>query len=116
MFVVPNVFWKVVFSSAFNVETSRIKSLGMPILDYFKYSNGYNNLEKILNKSLNKYKKIIMYMPTFKNGFNHNDITIDNGNIFNFKENFEINRLNEYLKSNNYLLCVKNHPGDTKKL
>ncbi|MFR3155803.1 MAG: CDP-glycerol glycerophosphotransferase family protein [Christensenellales bacterium] len=116
LFIVPNDFWRVVYSSIFNVEMNRIKSLGMPILDYFKYSNGYNNLEKVLNKSLNKYKKIIMYMPTFKNGFNHNDITIDNGNIFNFKENFEINHLNEYLKSNNYLLCVKKHPGDTKKL
>lgn len=58
LFIVPNDFWRVVYSSIFNVEMNRIKSLGMPILDYFKYSNGYNNLEKVLNKSLNKYKKL----------------------------------------------------------
>lgn len=116
LFVVPNDFWRIIYSSIFKTEVTRIKSLGMPILDYFKNSDGKNNLKKVLGMDIDCYKKIIMYMPTFKNGFNHNDINIDNENVFNFKENFELNELNNYLKDNNYLLCVKKHPGDMKNI
>lgn len=116
LFVVPNDFWRIIYSSIFKTEITRIKSLGLPILDYFKNSDGKTNLKKIVNKDISKYKKIIMYMPTYKNGFNHNDINIDNNNLFNFNENFELNMLNKYLKENNYLLCVKKHPGDMKNL
>ena len=38
-------------------------------LDYFKNSNGRKNISKVLNIDCSKYKKIIIYMPTFKKGF-----------------------------------------------
>lgn len=115
-FIVPNDFWKVIFGATFKVENKRIKKLGMPILYYFKYSNGKENLSKVININIEKYDKIIMYMPTYKKGFNHNDVTIDNNNIFNFKEDFDVEELDKYLKENNYLLCIKKHPGDSKDI
>lgn len=110
--IVPNDFWKIIFSATFNVECNRIKSLGMPLFDYFAYSNGTENLSKVLETDIKKYKKIIMYMPTYKKGFNHEDISLINDkNIFNFEEYNEY-ELDRFLKENNYLLCVKRHPGD----
>lgn len=113
--IVPNDYWKVIFASTFHVESKRIKSLGLPILDYFKYSDGRKNLAKILNIDINKYKKIIFYMPTYKKGFNHNDVdNLNVNNIFNF-EKYHEEDLDKFLKENNYLLCVKRHPGEKNK-
>ena len=111
-FIVPSEFWKVVWGAIFKVEKTRIKSLGMPIFDYFKNSDGKSNLSKVLNKSVTKYKKIIMYMPTFRKGFNHDDILNDNNNVFNIKNDYNYEKLNEFLNKNNYLLCIKMHPGE----
>ena len=108
----PSDFWQTVFSAMFHVECNRIKSLGMPLFDYFVHSDGKSNLSKLLNTDVSKYSKLIMYMPTYKNGFNHNDVTNVNGeNVFNF-EKYDERELDDYLKKYNYLLCVKRHPGD----
>jgi len=115
-FIVPSDFWKVIYGAKFRVEATRIKSLGMPILDYFNNADGKANLSKILDKDINKYKKIIMYMPTFKKGFNHNDVKNISKNIFNFKEEYSEEELNDFLKEKNYLLCIKKHPGEKAKL
>lgn len=111
-FIVPSDFWKVIYGATFKVESTRIKNLGMPILDYFINSKGLENLEKILKMRVDSYEKIIMYMPTFKQGFNHSDVINISNNIFNFKTEYDENKLNEFLKKNNYLLCVKKHPGE----
>lgn len=115
-FIVPSEFWKVIFGAVFKVEYSRIKSFGMPILDYFNNSNGLNNLQKILNKELKSYDKIIMYMPTFKQGFNHKDVSVISNNIFNFEEVYDEKILDNFLKEKNYLLCIKRHPGEQASL
>jgi len=115
-FIVPSEFWKTIFGAIFKVEYNRVKSLGMPILDYFKYSDGKNNLSKLLDKDLSMYKKIIMFMPTFKQGFNHNDVCNISSNIFNFIDKYDEKDLDDYLIKNNYLLCIKKHPGDKSKI
>lgn len=110
--ITPSDFWNVIFSTMLHVECKRIKSLGMPLFDYFVNSDGKGNLSKVLKTDVNKYKKIMMYMPTYKKGFNHNDVeNVNTENVFNF-EKYNENELDEYLKKNNYLLCVKRHPGD----
>ncbi|MGN1268879.1 MAG: CDP-glycerol glycerophosphotransferase family protein [Candidatus Aphodocola sp.] len=114
-FIVPSEFWKIVWGAIFKVEYSRIKSLGMPIFDYFKNSDGKSNLSRVLNIDIKKYNKIIMYMPTFRQGFNHNDINNLTDNIFNIKNDYDDKKLNEFLSKNNYLLCIKPHPGELSK-
>ena len=115
-FIVPSEFWKTIFGAIFKVEYNRIKDLGMPILDYFKYSDGRKNLSKLLNRDLSKYKKIIMFMPTFKQGFNHSDVEHVSNNIFNFNKEYDEELFDKFLRDNNYLLCIKKHPGDISKL
>lgn len=115
-FVVPSEFWKIIYGAIFKVENTRIKDFGMPLLDYFNNSDGKQNLEKVLDKDIKSYEKIIMYMPTFKQGFNHEDIKNVSKNIFNFKENYNEKELNDFLKENNYLLCIKKHPGELADL
>ena len=56
-----------------------------------------------------------MYMPTFRQGFNHNDINNLTENIFNIKNDYDDKKLNEFLSKNNYLLCIKPHPGELSK-
>lgn len=110
--IVPSDFWKVMFAAKLHVECDRIKSLGMPLFDYFTKSDGKTNLQKVIDKDLTKYKKIIFYMPTYKKGFNHDDVkNVNYKNIFNFEE-YDEEELDLYLKKNKYLLCVKRHPGD----
>lgn len=110
--IVPNDFWKVIFAAKLHVQCSRVKSLGMPIFDYFKDSDGKDNLSNVLGVNVKKYNKVIVYMPTFKKGFNHNDVEkVNTENIFNF-EKYNEKKLDDYLKENNYLLCVKRHPGE----
>lgn len=115
-FIVPSDFWKVVWGAIFKVEFSRIKSLGMPIFDYFINSNGKENLSKVLKLDLTNYKKIIVYMPTFRKGFNHNDINNLYDNVFNIKKGYDETKLNSFLEKNNYLLCIKLHPGESSKI
>ncbi len=115
-FIVPSDFWKVVWGAIFKVEFSRIKSLGMPIFDYFINSNGKENLSKVLKLDLTNYKKIIVYMPTFRKGFNHNDINNSYNNVFNIRKGYDETKLNSFLEKNNYLLCIKLHPGELSKI
>ena len=110
--IVPSDFWKVIFSSIFNVEGDRIKSLGLPLLDEIKNSEGKKNINNILNIDIDKYKKVILYAPTFKSGCGRTlESKINPNNIMDLKE-YSDEKLNKYLENNNYLLIVKRHPSE----
>ncbi len=111
-FIVPTEFWRIIFAATFNINYERILNLGLPLFDEIIYSNGKDNLSKILGIDVNKYKKIIMYMPTFKMGCGRT-LLLDNNkkNILNLKE-YKEEKLLKYLEENNYLLIIKRHPSD----
>ena len=110
-FIVPSSFWKVIFSSLFKVEPNRILDIAYPKLDYFVKCDGKTNLNKILNIDVEQFKKIIYYMPTFKNGCGRKESKLNVSNIFNF-ENYDEKVLLNYLESKGYLLCIKHHPSE----
>ncbi len=110
--VVPSELWRSLFSSMFNINVQRILPLGLPLLDEIKYSNGKENLNKVLGVDVNKYKKIIMYMPTFKKGCGRKlESSYSKNNIINLPDYSDDDLIN-YLEKNNYLLIVKRHPSD----
>lgn len=110
--IVPSEFWRPIMSAMFNINVKRILPLGLPLLDEIKKSNGRQNLEKVLGIDIGKYKKVIMYMPTFKKGCGRKlESTYNKQNILNFYD-YSDNDLIKYLKGNNYLLVVKRHPSD----
>lgn len=113
-FIVSSEFWRIVFAAQFNFNADRIKVLGLPILDEITSSNGKNNLKKILNLDTSKYKKIIMYLPTFRKGCGRElSVNYSNDTIFNIK-NYSDDKLLDFLKENNYLLIVKRHPSEER--
>jgi len=111
-FVLPSDFWRVIFSTRFNVNYNRTINLGYPKLDYFIKSNPSKLLNKVISTDVSKYKKIIYYMPTFRKGCNREgDSNVNINNIFNIKSYTE-NKLIDFLEKNNYLLCIKKHPSE----
>ena len=114
-FIVPSKFWVPIFSSRFNILAKRVLPLGFPMFDNIIKSNGVDNLKKILNIDVTKYNKIIYYMPTVKSGTSRTEkIQVNQQNIFNIQE-YEEQKLIDYLAKNNYLLCVKYHPSEKLK-
>lgn len=114
-FVTPSQFWKVLFSSMFGVNPDRVLPLGLPILDHIKNADGKKNLSKVLDTEVNKYNKIIYYLPTFRKGCGREcESNINKNNIFNFFE-YNEEELLKYLKDNNYLLVLKRHPSEELK-
>lgn len=114
--VVPSDFWRVIFSTRFNIEYNRTVSLGYPKLDYFVYSDSRNNLSKVLDIDITKYNKILYYMPTFRKGCNREqESEINTNNIFNL-ESYKEQELIDFLHKKNYLLCIKKHPSEELNL
>ncbi len=109
--ILPSDFWRVIFSTRYNINYSRTLALGYPKFDDFKDNKAYDKLQKVLGISLNKYKKIIYYMPTFRKNFNRIDSIINYKNIFNIAD-YDENKLKLYLEKNKYLLCIKKHPSE----
>lgn len=112
--ICPSYFWQMVYSEKFKTSANRILPIGYPKLDEIVYSNGTENLNKILNIDVKKYNKIIFYTPTFKKGLGRKDENANKSNIFDLKEYNEYILLN-YLINNNYLLLIKYHPSEETK-
>lgn len=83
------------FMKAFNYEESSFCSLGLPRIDYIVNKTNLKNNKKSIYKVYPKLKnkKIILYVPTFR----------DN-------KNYKINELIDNV-NNNYALIVKVHPN-----
>ena len=90
---------KKYYSEAFQIEESKIKSLGLPRADYY-FENHKNLREDFdLKYPLAKNKKIILYAPTFR------DNSEDN-NVFNF---LDLEKFNKNLNED-YILVLRLHP------
>lgn len=109
--IVPSDFWRVVFAGLFNIEYARVLSLGFPKINSFSDKKCVSKLNNVLNIDVTKFKKVIYYMPTYRNGCNRSDSSINFDNIF-FAERYDECLLIDYLRKNNYLLCIKKHPSE----
>lgn len=112
--IVPSYFWQMIFSERFNTHANRIIPISYPKLDDIIYSNGKDNLNKILDLNIEKFKKIILYTPTFKKGLGRKDENPNTVNIFDLGK-YNENELLDYLEKNNYLLLIKYHPSEEVK-
>ena len=92
---------KEYYSEAFQMPKDRIKSLGLPRMDYY-FEN--HDLEKLKMDFCKKYnippdKKIVLYAPTFRDEEKYN-------NVLNF---LDLEKFNEELGSN-HVLALRLHP------
>ena len=104
-------------ASCFYINPRKILVSGQPRNDYLfdNKDKSLQQLQKLIdNERLDRYSKIIMYIPTFKSGIGRNDSNINNDEIINsiFYENKEFNR---FLEKNNYLFIAKIHPFEENK-
>lgn len=110
--LVPSEFSKLIFASVFNMNAQRVLPLGYPRDEYLIKSDGRSNLKKLTEVEIEKYNKVIFYLPTFRNGCNRSDSkNIFEDNILNI-ESYNEDELIEFLEKNNYLLVVKKHPAE----
>src|SRR3989338_10034200 len=80
-------------------KNNNIQISGYPRNDiFYNYKLSYRNYRKDLD--LHHYKKILLYAPTFRD---HKKDVVPFSPVF-------LTRLNSYLKLNNYILLVKDHP------
>lgn len=103
--------YKMIVSSSKEVS----KKLSSAFLSKNIFVTGYPRNDLFFNKKfifkdyqnkfkLFKYKKIILYAPTFRDNYL---------NVTPFS-NYFLNKLNEYLKINNFLFLIKKHPSEKK--
>lgn len=106
---------RIIFSSEFNIPLSRVKQFPQARYKWIFESNGRKNLEKVLKKDLKKYKKIIMYTPTFKNGLGREETKINKSNLLNLNI-YDEEMLINYIEENDFLLVLKLHPSEENKI
>lgn len=98
-------FFKQIFQECFGFTSEKGIVFGAPRNDFLFADN--NNLEKLqVDKKM--YKKIILWMPTFR--VSKENKYYDSSNEFPLIKEDNIEYLNEVLKSNKVLLIIKPHP------
>ena len=110
--------YRPIFAESFGCELERVIVNGHPRNDYL--FDNVNELEKLnINKA--NYKKIIMWMPTYR--FSYNEVQRDTDWEFLteaglpiFKTENDVIQLNEYLNANNVLLIIKLHPAQNTEM
>lgn len=104
-------FFQKVMAEAFQEEEKNVLLVGQPRNDLF-FQRGKFFQKKKLNKE--KYKKIIMWMPTYRQSI-VGDIRIDgkfNEKYIGILKLDSLKILNEILKEKKFLLLIKIHPMD----
>lgn len=93
------------YSEAFQIDKSKIRSLGLPRADYYFENHDVDELKKNFYKryNLDSNKKIILYAPTFRENEKFN-------NVFNY---LDLAKFNERL-SDDYTLILRLHPKINK--
>jgi len=104
---------KALFSASFDFIAMNIKITGQPRTDCLFRKD--NVLYEFLGIEKNTYRKIVLYMPTYRSGYkNKNDGTdITDNNVFRF-EKYNNEKFIDFLKKNKILFLMKLHPYEEK--
>ncbi len=100
-FISPSCYVSKLFEDCYKISKERFVITGNPRNDIiFKELNKEDVLEKIGKKKGLNFDKVILYCPTFRETGN---------NAFFPFEDFDIGKLNEFLKANRILCILRNH-------
>lgn len=112
-FVSPSSFYNSIVASSFNRKESNIVTTGYPRVDLLFQNT--DALQK-LNIERRKYKKIVIYMPTFRqvkdSVFKETKLDVYNNEIINFSDDNSLVMWNNYFRTLGILLILKPHPSD----
>ena len=113
-FITPSEFAKIVFLARYNCGIEKIKVYPYNRNRYL-FENSKEKLEKITNRKIQDFKKIILYAPTFKKGIGREEGDFNTQNILNL-EKYNEEKLIEYLEKENFLLILQMHPSEENKV
>ena len=97
--------WSIIYHCTFDIDFDRILPLGTPRTDYIHISDGKSNLKKC-GIDTESYDKVLMYLPTFRNGLGRENDGAFSDNILNL-EKYNEEEIKNYLEDNNYILIIK---------
>ncbi|MBC7119366.1 MAG: CDP-glycerol glycerophosphotransferase family protein [Methanobacteriaceae archaeon] len=104
--IATSTIMKNALAACFNQDPRRIFVTGQPRND--KLFKNSNSLERLLNINLNDYKKIILFLPTFRRSTKeiNGELTSPNFSLPDFNRE----AFSQFLQSNQVLLLAKFHP------
>ena len=104
---------KALLSASFDFNAMKIAVTGQSRNDVFY--DDKQNLYKLYKEKLSNYSKIILYMPTYRSGFDNKQDgkKFSTNNIFRMKDYNHTTFLN-YLEEQNILFLLKLHPYEEK--
>lgn len=100
---------KYTMASVFNLDPNKVLVSGQPRTDKLREVMNKEKIQTILDLNFDNYKKIIFYVPTFKNGVGKADGVRNDKNIINILT-YDEDKFNKWLKRNEFLLVAKLHP------
>lgn len=107
--VTNSKFDSVLLASCMAVPFQKHIILGSPRLDFF-----YEHVSKSCF-NMDKFSKVIFYLPTFRSGFQGRTEGFFTGNLFNLEE-FNFESFDLFLKKRNILLLTKYHQNELGEL
>lgn len=100
---------KNIMSSCFYIDARKVHITGQPRNDkIFRKEKSRDNLSKLLNKDITKYKSIILFTPTFRKWGDKIDGK-SNPDVMGFND-YDDERFAEFIEENKILYLVKLHP------
>lgn len=97
--------------SCFGISPTKVYILGQPRNDKLFSKRNHENLAKLLKKDLSKYKKIVLFTPTYRIWDERIEGIPRDNNIFNFPD-FDEGLFQKFLKDNQCLFLFKLHPQE----
>lgn len=111
--VMTSKMQSVLMSACIHTDYNHTRILGNPRNDYF------NDKQSAYMASLTGsriFNKVLLYMPTFRQGFANRTEGIAAADIFNFGDVEKEKAFVRYVEKNDYLLIIKLHPLEEKIL
>ena len=113
LFASPSKFYNSIVAGSFNKKEKDVVTTGYPRVDLLFQDSDV--LEK-LNIDKSTCKKIVLYMPTFRQAisseYKETSLNVFKNELINFSDDESLEEWNDYLSSLGILLIVKSHPSD----
>lgn len=112
--ITPSELALMVFNAIYDCGVEKIKVFPYNRNRYL-FENHAETINKIIDRKMEDFDKVILYAPTFRKGIGREEGDFNKQNILNLEE-YQEEKLIEYLKRNNYLLILQLHPSEENTL